>query len=85
LLQKWLKNIPNVEDDAYETLVFTYNRELDLIELASSITISDVEKESSPPYLEDTMMDSKEETTNLEDTTSMVTPQFAMGSIELND
>jgi hypothetical protein len=64
LLQKWPKNIPNVEDDAYETLVFTYNRELDLIELASSITISDVEKESSPPYLEDTMMDSKEETTN---------------------
>jgi len=61
LLQKWPKNIPNVEDDAYETLVFTYNRELDLIELASSITISDVEKESSPPYLEDTMMDSKEE------------------------
>jgi Leucine-rich repeat (LRR) protein len=80
-----LRNVLNVKDDAYETLIFAYSRELDLFVLTSSITISNVEKESSPPYLEDTVTDSKEETTNLEDTTLMVTPQSTMGSNEPND
>jgi hypothetical protein len=33
-----------------------------------------VEEESSPPYLEDAMMDSKEEMMNSKDTTSIMTP-----------
>ncbi len=41
--------------------------------------------ESSPPYLEDAMIDLEEETTNLEDTTLTATPQSAMGSNEVND
>ncbi len=57
--QKWLRNALNVKDNAYETLIFAYSRKLDLFVLASNITISNVEKESSPPYLEDAMTDSK--------------------------
>jgi Leucine-rich repeat (LRR) protein len=53
--------------------------------LANSITRSDVEEESSPPYLEDVVTDSKEKITNLEDTTPMATPQFATSSNKLND
>jgi hypothetical protein len=47
LLRKWLKNISNVEDNAYETPIFAYNRELDLLVLANCIIISDVEEENS--------------------------------------
>jgi hypothetical protein len=45
---------------------------------------SNVEEESSPPYLKDAMTDLEEEMTNLEDTTSATTPQSTMGSNELN-
>jgi hypothetical protein len=57
LLQKWLKDASDVEDDAYKTLVLAYNRELDLLVSAKSIIRSDMEK--SPPYLEDVMINSK--------------------------
>jgi hypothetical protein len=46
---------------------------LDILVFANSITRSDVEEESSPPYLEDVVTGSKEEMMNLEDTTPMVT------------
>jgi hypothetical protein len=44
-----------------------------------------VEEESSPPYPKDVMIDLKEEITNSEGTTLMVTPQSITGSKELND
>jgi hypothetical protein len=47
---------------------------LDVFVSANSITISDVEEENSPPYLEDAMIYSKNETKNLEYTTPMATP-----------
>jgi hypothetical protein len=74
LLRKWSWNVFDTEDDAYETPVLTYNRELDLPILASSITRSNVEEDNSPPYPKDAMTNSKEEMTNLEDTNSMATP-----------
>jgi hypothetical protein len=49
LLWKWPKNASNVEDNAYETLIFTYNIELDILVSISSIIRSDLEEESSPP------------------------------------
>jgi hypothetical protein len=73
-----LRNIFDVKDDAYETLVFAYSRKLDV--LGHSITKSDVEEENFPPYLEDAVMDLEKEMTNLEDTTPTATPQFAIGS-----
>jgi hypothetical protein len=73
LLLKWPKNVFDTKDDAYETTIFTYNRELDLLISASNITKSDVEEESSPPYPEDSMTNSEEEATNSEDTTLVVT------------
>jgi Leucine-rich repeat (LRR) protein len=82
---KWLNNVSNTEDNAYETPISTYNRKLDLLASASNITRSDVEKERSPPYLEDAVMDLEEETTNSEDTTPTVTPQSTIGSNELNN
>jgi hypothetical protein len=48
--------------------------------LANYNTKCNVEEESSPPYSEDAMMDSKEEIMNMEDSTLMATTQFAMGS-----
>ncbi len=74
LLHKWPRNTSNIEDDAYETLELAYNKELDFLVLASSITRSNVEKENSPPYPEDATTDSKEETTNSKDTTLAATP-----------
>jgi Leucine-rich repeat (LRR) protein len=53
---------------------------LDILILANSITRSDVEEESSPPYPEDVVIGSKKEMMNLEDTTPMITSQFAMSS-----
>jgi hypothetical protein len=41
---------------------------VDQLVLASNIVRSKVEKENSPPYPKDAMMDSKKETTNLKDT-----------------
>jgi hypothetical protein len=69
LLQKWPRNFFDVEDDAYKTPILAYNRELDILVSVSSITRSDVEKESSPPYSEDAMKDFKKEMINLEYTT----------------
>jgi hypothetical protein len=63
-----------IEDDAYETPILIYNKELDVLVSANSIIRSDVEEESSPPYSKDAMMNYEEETTNLEDTTLVVTP-----------
>jgi hypothetical protein len=85
LLHKWSRNAFNTEDDAYKTPIFAYSRELDVLVLASSIIKSNVEEESSPAYLEDAMIDLKEETTNLENTTPIATPQSTMGSNEVND
>ncbi len=44
-----------------------------------------MEEENSPPYPEDSMIDLEEETMNFEDTTPVVTLQFAMSSNKLND
>ncbi len=85
LLRKWSKNVSDAEDNAYETPILTYNRELDVLVLANSITKSDVEEENSPPYLENVMTISKKDMTNLEDTTQTITPQSATNSNELNN
>ncbi len=85
LLRKWPRNSSDVVNDAYETPILAYNRELDVFVLANSITISNVEEESSPPYSEDVVINSKKEIKNLEYTTLMATPQFSTGSNELND
>ncbi len=53
-----------IEDDEYETPVFTYNKELDSLVSANYITKSPKEEDSSPPHIEDVVMDSKEETKN---------------------
>jgi hypothetical protein len=74
LLQKWLRNTFDVEDNAYKTSLFTYSRELDILISANFIIRSDVEEKSSPPYPKDVMMDLKEETMNSENTTLRVTP-----------
>jgi len=68
LLQKWLKNAFNAKNDALKTPILVYNRELDVLVSTSSIIKSNVEEESSLPYLKDAMMDLKEETTSLENT-----------------
>jgi hypothetical protein len=57
---------------------------LDVLVSANSITRNDVEEENSPLYLEDVVMDSEEEMTNLENTTPIVTPQSTIGSNKLN-
>jgi hypothetical protein len=74
LLQKWPRNISNVEDDEYETPILAYNRELDLLVSTSSITRSDVEEKNSPPYPKDVVMDLEKKTKILEDTTLGATP-----------
>jgi hypothetical protein len=53
LLRKWPKNISHAKNNAYETLIIVYNRKLDVLVPNSYITISDVEEEIYPPYLED--------------------------------
>ncbi len=73
------RNAFDVEDNAYESLVLVYSKELDIFVSTSSITGSDVEEENSPPSSKDPVIDSEEETTNLEDTTPITTPQFTMG------
>jgi hypothetical protein len=85
LLWKWLRNAFDAKDNAYETLVFAYSKESDVLVLANFITISNVEEESSPPYLEDAVTNWEEETTNMENTTSVITLQSTMVSIELKD
>lgn len=64
MLQNWLKNASNIEDNEYETPVLAYNKELDSLVLASCITKSLKEEESSTPQIKDVVMDSKEETNN---------------------
>jgi hypothetical protein len=59
-----LKNASNIEDNEYETPVLAYNKELDSLVLASCITKSLKEEESSTPQIKDVVMDSKEETNN---------------------
>jgi hypothetical protein len=46
LLRKWLRNIFDIKDDAYETTIFAYNRELDLLVLANNITRSHVKRKA---------------------------------------
>jgi hypothetical protein len=86
LLQNWPRNTSNAEDDEYETLIFTYNKELDSLISTNYITRNPKEEERSPPNIEDVVTNSKEETdntfppfqgyvaTNLEDMTLMPTP-----------
>jgi hypothetical protein len=62
LLQNWPRNASDAKDNEYETPVITYSRELYSLMLASFITKSLKEEESSPPHTEDVLMDSKEET-----------------------
>jgi hypothetical protein len=58
---------------------------LDVLVSASSIIISNVEEESSPPYPKDAMTNLEEEMMNLEETTLATTPQSATCSNELNN
>ncbi len=53
MLRKWSRNVFDDEEDAYETPIFIYSRELDIPILISSIIRSDVEKDNSPPYPKD--------------------------------
>jgi hypothetical protein len=69
LLWKWPRNISNVFYDAYETPIFAYRKKLAILVLTNSITKSNVEEESSSPYLDNAVMDLDKQTTNLEDTT----------------
>jgi hypothetical protein len=55
LLWKWPRSASDTGDDAYQTLVHAYRKKLDVHVLANYIIKSDVEKEISPPYLEDAM------------------------------
>jgi hypothetical protein len=47
LLRKWLKNALDAKDYAYKTPIFLYNKELDLLVLASCIIRIDVEEKNS--------------------------------------
>jgi hypothetical protein len=69
-----LRNAYDVEDNAYKTPILTYNRKLDLLVSTNNISRNSMEEESSPPYLEDAVINSKEETMNSEDTTPTATP-----------
>jgi len=60
-----LRNVSNVEDNEYETLVFSYNKELDSLVSTICITRSPKEEESSPPHTKDVMTDLEEETKNI--------------------
>ncbi len=64
MLQKWLRNISDVKDNAYKTQVLIYNRELDLLISTSNIIISDVEEENYPPYPKDVVMDLEKKMSN---------------------
>jgi DNA segregation ATPase FtsK/SpoIIIE-like protein len=97
LLQNWLKNISNIENNEYETLVLAYSRKLDSLLLANYITKSPEEEESSLPHVKNVVTNLEEETQNnlppfqgfaimdSENMTRMPTPQSAMGSNELNE
>ncbi len=74
LLWKWPKNVFDVENNAYKTSIFAYIKKLDFLILVSCITKSNVEEESSPPYLEDATKNLKEEMMNSKDTTSTIMP-----------
>ncbi len=63
-----MRNVFDVEDDVYETPILAYNRELDFLVLTSCIIKNDAEEKNSPPYPEDAVTYSKEETMNSEDT-----------------
>jgi hypothetical protein len=86
LLQNLPRNAFDVEDNEYKkTLVFAYNKKLGSLISASCITRSLEEEESSPPHIGDAVTNLEEEMMNMEDTTPMATPQFAIGSNELNN
>lgn len=74
MLQKWLRNIFEAEDDEYETLILAYNRELDLLVSTCSITRINVEEKNSPPYPKNVVMDLEKETKNSKNTTLAATP-----------
>ncbi len=69
LLWKWLKNASDAKINAYKTPIFAYNKKSDLLVSTNSIIGSSVEEKNSTPYLEDAVINSKEKTMNLEDTT----------------
>ncbi len=69
LLWKWLKNASDAKNNAYKTPIFAYNKKSDLLVSTNSIIGSSVEEKNSTPYLEDAVINSKEKTMNLEDTT----------------
>jgi hypothetical protein len=64
LLQNWPRNIFDIENNEYETPIFTYSRELDSLVLANYITRSPKEEESSPPHTKNVVTDLEEETKN---------------------
>jgi hypothetical protein len=68
-----LRNVSDAKNNAYKTLVFAYNKKLDLLVSTNSIIGSSVEEKNSPPYLKDAVINSKEETMNLKDTTPTTT------------
>jgi hypothetical protein len=92
-----LRNVSEVEDNEYETLILIYKKKLDSLVSASCITRSLEEEKSLPPHTKDVVMDSKKEMENtlppfqgyvimnLEDMTLAPTPWFIVGSNELNN
>jgi hypothetical protein len=61
--KKWPKNESNAKDDPYETLAFAYNKEMDQLVEANTIT-SKVEEEDSTTCIDAKMteLDHKEKT-----------------------
>jgi hypothetical protein len=48
--EKWPNSTSNIEDDAYETPILTYNKKMDLLILAISIIKSDMWKRKAPHH-----------------------------------
>ncbi len=65
LLRNWPRNTFAIKDDEYETLVLTCNRVLDSLMLASYITRSLEENESSPSHTKDVVIDLEKEIENV--------------------
>jgi len=64
LLWNWPMNASDIEDDEYNTPIFTYNKELESLISSNCITRSPEEEESLPPHIEDAMTNSKKEMEN---------------------
>jgi hypothetical protein len=80
LQKNWPRNISNIKDDPYESLVFAYSIKMDQLVPISSITTSKLEEPNSPTYLEGIMTNLNDE----EKTTPLGTPRSTMGWNDMN-